>query len=188
MTDTASGRPGSMLAERLLGIGIFALTAFQLYQSSQVATTPRGTPAREALQQMHYSVGLLVLVLVIPRLYLWWQRPRPARPLSVPLSADAFAREICLLFYVTALLFASTGPINAWANGHHVTLFGLPIPALVEPGYRLTMLFGYLHSAIGMWVFGLLALGIGVAIYQRLRYKAPLLRMLPGFAWSRSGS
>lgn len=186
MTTPRDARRGSR-AEILLGIAIFALTAFQLYQSTKVATTPRGTPAREALQQLHYSIGLTVLLLVIPRLWLWWKNAPLLRPARVPASSDAFARQICVLFYFTVFFFGLTGPMLAWADNHHISWFGLvPVPNLVEPSYRLVALFGYLHSAIGMWIFGLLALGIVTSAWQFLRYRAPLLRMLPGMAWSRS--
>lgn len=178
----------SRLWEKLLGTAIFALVIFQLYQSTKVGTTPRGTPAREALQESHYSVGLLLLLLVLPRLYLWWRNPRPAPPANMPFSADAFAREICFLGYFTVLLFVTTGPIFAWSEGHHVSFFGLPIPSLIDANYRVQVALGFIHSAVGMWVFLLPTLAIIVAIYQAIRYKAPLLRMLPWTNWSRNAA
>ena len=66
--------------ERALAVLIFALVLFQMYQSSKVGVTPRGTPAREALQHLHIANGLSVLLLLVPRLWLWFTLPRPARP------------------------------------------------------------------------------------------------------------
>jgi len=186
MSDSRTSR---VVAANLLSAAIFLLTLFQLYQSTKVGTTPRGTPAREALQHLHISVGLVLLLLVLPRLWLWWRNPRPARPSSVPLAADGFARTICLLFLCTILAFCVTGPLFAWSEGHAVALFGLvQVPALLEKGYRAQTLLGYLHSAFGFWIFYLLGLALVVSIYQRVRYKAPLLRMLPAMRWSGSRS
>ncbi|NDB16903.1 MAG: hypothetical protein EB018_08445, partial [Gammaproteobacteria bacterium] len=53
------------LVERLLSLAIFALVLFQMYQSTKVGVTPRGSAAREALQHLHISNGLTVLLLLI---------------------------------------------------------------------------------------------------------------------------
>ena len=74
--------------ERLLSVLIFALVLFQMYQSTKVGVTPRGTAAREALQHLHISNGLSVLLLLIPRFWLWFTLPRPVRPTRVPPAAD----------------------------------------------------------------------------------------------------
>lgn len=187
MTATHPGR-GSY-ASRLLSLALFALVIFQLYQSSKVGTTPRGTPAREALQHLHISVGLLLLLLVIPRLWLWWREPRPAPPTGVPYPADAFARTLCLLCLCTVLAFGLTGPLFAWSEGHAVALFRLPpLPPLIEPSYAAQVLLGYCHSAIGFWIFYLVALALVVSVYQRVRYRAPLFRLLPATAWNSERS
>jgi superoxide oxidase len=170
----------------ILSVAIFLLVIFQLYQSSKVGTTPRGTAAREALQHTHISAGLIALLLVLPRLWLWRALPRPAAPIGMPAGADALARKINLAFYLTVLFFGISGPLFAWSEGHPVTLLGLvTVPSPIAPGYRPSVTFGYFHSACGFWLFYLAAFAAGVAIYQRLRYRAPLLRLLPMIAWGR---
>jgi len=168
----------------LLSVVIFVLVVYQLYLSSKVGVTPRGTAARDALQHAHISTGLIALLLVIPQLWLWRVLPRPAVPAGVPPGADNLARKVNLAFYLTVLFFAVSGPFFAWSEGHVVSLFGLiTIPALIDPAYQSSVTFGYFHSACGFWVFYLAVFAVGLAIYQRLRYHAPLLRMLPVMAW-----
>jgi cytochrome c len=175
------------LVSRAVAVAIFALFCFQLYQSTKVGVTPRGTAAREALQHLHISVGLVILLLVLIRLVLWWREPSPSRPASVPPSADRFARTLCFLGLLTMLAFCLTGPLFAWSEGHAVSLFGLvTLPPLLDTSYQGQVRLGYAHSAIGFWVFYWAALSFLTAIYQRIRYKAPLLRMLPAFAWSHA--
>ncbi len=170
----------------LLSVVIFVLVVYQLYLSSKVGVTPRGTAARDALQYAHVSTGLVALILVIPRLWLWRVLPRPAVPAGVPAGADNLARKVNLAFYLTVLFFVVSGPLFAWSEGHVVSLFGLiTVPALIKSTYQLSVTFGYFHSACGFWIFYLAAFAVGLAIYQRLRYHAPLLRMLPAMAWGR---
>ncbi|MEY3712852.1 MAG: hypothetical protein RL321_472, partial [Pseudomonadota bacterium] len=55
---------------RVLSIAILLLVLFQMYQSSKVGVTPRGTAAREALQHLHISNGLTILLLLSIRTWL----------------------------------------------------------------------------------------------------------------------
>jgi cytochrome b561 len=186
MNNANAASSGKLLWSRLLSSAIFVVVIVQLYQSSKVATTPRGTPAREALQYLHIATGLVALLLVLPRLWLWKQLPRPAIPAGVPAPADALARKTNLAFYLTVLFFGLSGPLFAWSEGHAVSLFGLlKIPSPITPSYQLSVTFGYFHSACGFWILYLIAFATGLAIYQRLRYRAPLLRMLPVMSWGR---
>jgi cytochrome b561 len=170
----------------LLSVAIFVLVVYQLYLSSKVGVTPRGTAAREALQHAHISTGLVALLLVIPRLWLWRVLPRPAVPAGVPVAADNLARKVNLAFYLTVLFFGISGPLFAWSEGHVVSLFGvITLPAIIRSTYQSSVTYGYFHSACGFWVFYLAVFAIGLAIYQRLRYRAPLLRMLPVMAWGQ---
>jgi cytochrome c len=46
---------------------------------------------------------------------------------------------------------------------------------------------GYLHSAIGFWIFLLTGFTVLVGLWQALRYRAPPWRLLPAFDWGGSG-
>lgn len=174
------------LAERILSVLIFAGVLWQFYQSTKVGVTPRGTEARALLQHNHISLGLTLLVLVIPRLWLWWRAPRPARPARVPLAADALARHCNLAFYLTVLALCLTGPFFAWSEGHAASWYGVvTLPPLVEPSYRVSVALGYTHSVIGFWFIYLTVFSVAVALWQLLRYRVSPLRMLPGFGWGR---
>ena len=183
----APQRPQSMrlvTLEKALSLAIFALCLFQLYQSTKVGVTPRGTPARAALTHLHLSVGLTVLPLVLLRLWLWRRLPRPARPQRVPASADALARHCNFAFYLTVLGFCLTGPLFAWADGHVVGWFDVfTLPAPFAPSYRLSVTLGYLHSTLGFWVLYLAGFTLLVGLWQALRYRIAPWRLLPATGW-----
>jgi cytochrome c len=177
------------LLERVLSLAIFALVLFQMYQSTKVGVTPRGTAAREALQHLHISTGLTVLVLLVPRLWLWFLMPRPVRPTRVPAAADELARHCNFALYLTLAGFCLTGPLFAWSEGHAVSWFGvLTLPALVPPGYRLSVTLGYLHSTIGFLIIYLAGFTVLVALWQALRYRVPPWRLLPALGWGSAGT
>ena len=113
-------------------------------------------------------------------------RRRPAVPDGVPVGADNLARKVNLAFYLTVLFFGLSGPLFAWSEGHVVSLFGLiTLPAPIDSNYQSSVTLGYFHSACGFWIIYLAVFAVGLAVYQRLRYRAPLLRMLPVMAWGR---
>lgn len=180
--------PGAALiaTERVLSVLIFLGVVWQLYQSTKVGVTPRGTPAREALQHQHISLGLTMLALVLARLWVWARMPRPARPARVPAAADALARHCNFAFYLTVLALGLTGPFFAWSEGHAASWYGMvTLPALIDPSYRVAVTLGYLHSVLGFWMLYLTGFSVCVALWQLLRYRISPLRMLPGFGWGR---
>lgn len=188
MVMSAESRPGLLLLERVLSMAIFALVIFQMYQSTKVGVTPRGTAAREALQHLHISNGLTILLLLVPRLWLWFTLPRPLRPTRVPPAADSLARRCNLALYLTLAGFCVTGPLFAWSEGHAVAWYGLvELPYLLPASYRLSQTLGYLHSAFGFFIIVAFAFAILVAVWQLLRYRIAPWRMLPGFAWGGVG-
>lgn len=179
----ASGR----LAAQVLAVLIFALVAFQMYQSTKVGTTPRGTAARELLQHRHVAVGLTILMLLLPRLWLWWRLPREPRPTRVPVAADDLARRCILAIHLLLLALCLIGPFFAWSEGHAVSWFGVfTLPPMIDAGYRASVTLGYLHSAVSFALPVLVVFTVGVALWQALRYRVGPWRMLPALPWSDS--
>lgn len=174
--------------ERVLGAIIFALVVFQMYQSTKVGVTPRGTEARAALQHLHISNGLTILALLLPKLWLYWRSPAPACPTRVPPAADVLARRCVGAFHFALLAFVATGPLFAWSEGHTVSWYGIvTFPALIAAGYRPSVTLGYLHSATGFFLPVLLAFTLLLALYQALRYRIGPWRLLPLFGWGGAG-
>lgn len=170
--------------ERLLGVSIFALALVQMYQSTKVGVTPRGTAAREALQQLHISTGLTILLLLLPKLWLYATSAAAVRPTRVAPAADLLARRCVGAFHFALLAFCLSGPLFAWSEGHTVAWYGLvSLPALIPASYRASVTLGYLHSATGFFLPVLAVFTVIVGLWQMLRYRIGPWRLLPGFAW-----
>jgi cytochrome b561 len=175
----AAGRQDSF--STLLGVLIFAIFTYLFYDTITIPETPLDPPAaRLILRAFHYTLGLSVWGLVATRLYWWWRGPRPSPPPGLPPAAFAFSRAILLALLVTFFVTAIIGAIYAYADGQPVSFYGIRLPTLIPESYPLRAFGGYFHSAFGFYYLGLVALWLLVGIYQHLRYRAGLLRLLPG--------
>lgn len=170
---------------RLLSIAIFALVVFQMYQSSKVGVTPRGTAAREALQHLHISNGLTILMLLLTRAALVWRLPSIPFSTRMPASADLFARRLVGALWWTLAVFVLTGPLFAWSESHAVGWYGwITLPAVLPPSYRLSVTFGYFHSATGFLLIVASVATLLTGFWQSLRYRVAPWRLLPGVPWA----
>lgn len=165
----------------LLGALIFAIFTYLFYDTVTIPTTPLDPPdARLVLRAFHYTLGISVWVLVAIRLYWWWRGPKPSPPTGLPPAAFAFSRAILLALFLTFFVTAIVGALYAYADGQPVSLYGIHLPVVIPRSYPLRVFGGYFHSAFGFYYLGLVALWLLVGLYQHLRYRAGLLRLLPG--------
>ena len=173
------GRQDSLAT--LLGALIFAVFTYLFYDTVMIPQSPLDPPdARLVLRAFHYTLGLSVWALVVARLYWWWRGPRLAAPAGLPAAAFAFSRAILLALLLTFFVTGMVGVLYAFADGQPVSLYGLHLPKLIPESYPLRAFGGYFHSAFGFYYLGLVALWLLVGLYQHVRYRAGLLRLLPG--------
>ena len=146
-----------------------------------IITLPR-TPLdqRYMLRLGHDSLGLVVAVLAAVRLWWFARDPAPQPPPGLPESSFAFNRAIlvalCLVFAVTGVI----GFFYAWGEGRDVVLFGITLPALIAKSETVRIPMGYLHSTLGFYYIMLFCIWVTFGLYQHLRYRAGLRRLLPG--------
>jgi len=177
--DLAAGRQDSYAT--LLGALIFAVFTYLLYDTVAIPETPLEPPdARRVLRAFHYTLGLSVWALVTLRLYWWWRGPRPSPPGGLPPAAFAFSRAILLALFLTFFVTGMLGVVYAYADGQPVSLYGFRLPALIPESDPLRAFGGYFHSALGFYYLGLVGLWLLVGLYQHARYRAGILRLLPG--------
>jgi cytochrome b561 len=166
------------LTAAVLGWLVFIACAALILNSVELPRTP--LDQRAELRALHSTLGLIVVVLVAARLIVWFRAPAPRPPVALPASSFGFNRAVLLAILFT---FAITGLIGfpyAWADGQTVILFGRPVPSLFDASPALRGLFGYAHSALAFYYLMLFATWIVFGIWQHLRYRAGLLRLLPG--------
>jgi len=131
------------------------------------------------LINLHFSLGLLILLLMVPRLRL---RLRHPVPLDASDAVSGWETRLALgthrLFYLVLLVVPLFGWAAASTRGFDVTLFGLPMPALSPQGSSLAHLAGDVHVWIMWGLIGVVALHAGAALYHRVvRQDGVLARM-----------
>jgi cytochrome b561 len=135
---------------------------------------------RATLRLVHDSLGLVLAVLAAVRLWWFARDPAPRPPPGLPESSFAFNRALlvtlCMVFAVTGVI----GFFYAWGEGRDVVLFGITLPHLVAKSEAVRIPMGYLHSTLGFYYIMLFCIWLAFGLYQHLRYRAGLGRLLPG--------
>jgi len=144
---------------------------------------PRGSEPRALMKTLHFSTGLSVLLVLLPRL---WLRLRGPVPPITPTPAPAM-RLAAHAGHAALYLFLLGMPLLGWlilsAEGASISLWGLPLPALVGVDRDAAHRYEELHelgATLGYWLIGLHA---AAGLYHHwLRRDNTLRRMLPGRA------
>jgi cytochrome b561 len=159
---------------------ILALAFFVLLYN--IISLPRtALEDRAALRAFHDSFGLVFIILSIWRLNWMVRRPGPVPPDGLPAASFAFNRAILVALYMTFVLTGVIGLFYGWGEfDREVVLFGLHLPSPYGENDAVRRLFGYLHSSLGFYYLFLIGVWLVFGLYQHLRYRAGLLRLLPG--------
>ena len=145
------------------------------------------------LVDMHKSIGLTVLGLVLLRIFWRLGHKPPPMPASYPRVEKAGAHAAHIALYAIILLLPLSGYLHdsAWtgAASHPLILFGflhfprMPIIKSFDPATKdhLHALFGAAHVTIGYVLYGLVALHLaGVIKHHVFDHESEISRMLPG--------
>ena len=132
----------------------------------------------QTLVPWHISVGVLVLVLVVPRIF-WALRNRGNRPPAPPPTALGFlAKAGHVALYAALVLMPVTGISIMLGNGYGLNVFGMQ---LVPEGAEIPWLAafgGTLHSPVA-WLLVLMVIGhAGMALAHHFVKKDGVLRRM----------
>jgi cytochrome b561 len=117
--------------------------------------------ARDFDRQLHETLGLCVLALVVLRL-LWRMMARRPDPPDVARWMDVSAKVVQGVLYLLLFALPLTAISGAWLEGHPLTLLsGIEIAPLFGPAHGAGETIAEIHTWLGdaiMWVAGLHAL------------------------------
>jgi len=142
----------------------------------------RNTPVT-TLISLHFSIGVLILGLIVVRLIWRIIHGEPAPEAGVPPWQVRSARVIHWLLYLLLVIVPLLGWINASHRGMPITFFGLfQVPQLVgthAAGWGWT---GDIHTLVAEYgILPLVGLHVAAALYHYfIRHDRVLQRMLPG--------
>ena len=135
--------------------------------------------ARDFDRQLHETLGLSVLALVLVRLA--WRAVATAPAPALPRWMEFTAKLVQAALYALMLMLPATAIAGAWLEGHPVTLLGaVEIGSPVAESHRVGAAIAWLHTWLGdaiMWLAGAHALA---ALYHHFVLKDGVLAsMLP---------
>lgn len=129
----------------------------------------------ETLVPWHVSIGSLLLVLVVFRIF-WAWRQRHRRPLQEPAMRIVVAAGHGLL-YAAMVLMPLTGIFTMIGNGYGLKVFGLQLIARGE-GIPWMASVGSLHSPVAWLLVVMIAGHAGIALLHHLVKKDGVLRRM----------
>jgi cytochrome b561 len=147
---------------------------------------PEHTPVQAYVQNIHISLGLTILVLVLVRIGVRLTHPAPPLPPEMPAWEKALARASHLLFYLLMLALPLTGWALVSLRQHPIHFWGLPWPHLPgvdelfgpSPSREVRHTVSHVHVYILMWIILLnLALHVAGALKHQFDGHPVLWRM-----------
>ena len=140
----------------------------------------RGTLARTLMVQTHFWMGLTVLLLRAPRLWLRIRRGVPPITPALPAWQGLVGGALHWLLYAFLLVQPVLGLMTAWTDGKEVMLpfVGIALPALMAPDADLAHQLEDLHKTIGSAFYWIIGFHIVAAIYHHFVRKDDTLRRM----------
>jgi len=141
---------------------------------------PRNTPDRAYFVNLHKSLGVLTLVLVVVRAGWRLSHKPPPLPASTPAWQQGGAALSHGLLYAVMLLQPVTGYLMSSFGKFGVRFFGVPLPVAGWPDPLLRGWFANAHRAIAFVLISLVAIHVMAAAGHGLLARDGVLqRMLP---------
>jgi cytochrome b561 len=147
---------------------------------------PDHTPNQQWLENIHISLGLTILILVLIRIAVRLTHKPPASPAGTPGWERVLASVIHVVFYALLLVMPLTGWALVSLGNHPISFWGLPWPHL--PGVHAIMgdptprasrqALKHFHVYIMIWIVLLsLALHVAGALKHQFDGRPVLWRM-----------
>lgn len=139
-------------------------------------------PETIKVYNLHKSIGVLVLALMVLRLVWRLITPAPALPDSLAGAERIAAKASHLLLYL--LLFAQPliGILHSNAANFPIVVFdSVTLPALIGPDDAFKKILSTVHFVTGWSILALVCLHVAAALRHHILLKDDILRrMLPG--------
>lgn len=140
----------------------------------------RGSAERQFLMDIHKSLGMTVLALMVIRIPLRGAYGQPASSVEAPWSEKAASITVHTALYALMLVMPLSGYATSSLEGRTVPWFGLfNWPNLLHDDPSLGRAIGAIHEYSGYALIGLLAMHLAAVVWHRfVRRDEVLSRML----------
>jgi cytochrome b561 len=141
-----------------------------------------GGPAQNALYDLHRSIGVTIIPLVILRILYRWTYPPLPLPADIPAMQRLTAYANHWGLYALLIVQPFTGWIATSAYRAPIVVFGLfELPPIWPENRAFSEQLFYIHTLLGLAIACLVAVHIGAALHHHfVRRDRVLLRMITG--------
>lgn len=140
----------------------------------------KGSATRAALLSWHFMLGILVFLLVWPRIAARFSGPTPDISPAPPAMQQMASKLLHLALYAFMIVMPLLGWAVLSAGGKHIPFFGLELPPLMEENKALAKTLKEVHETIGNVGYFLIGVHAVAALYHHFIVRDDtLLRMLP---------
>lgn len=159
---------------------IFALVLLAYVFINLFELFPRGSATRGNVLASHYTVGLAVLLLVLPRLLVRLRNGRPPISPTPPRWSEWLGNLTHLALYLFLLIQPALGIITLQIGAKPVRLFGVTLlPAFTDtPNRVLSHQFEHIHTTIGTVFYYVIGLHIAAALWHHFGRRDNTLRRM----------
>ncbi len=158
---------------------VLVMTAIPL--AWYATTLDRKAPMRDALVNLHRSMGFTILVLTLLRIAVRAGRAAPPLPNRISSFERGIAHIAHALLYVILLVMPISGYINSYASGHWIDWFWLfRVPSVVPHERPLAHLGSEIHHFVAWVTYILIAGHLAAIVYHQCIQRIDLLSRMTG--------
>jgi len=141
---------------------------------------PKGSDPRETMKAIHFMLGMLILLTVLPRVIFRFIGTTPAITPEPPVWQHQAAKLTHLALYLFMIVMPLLGWLVLSAAGKPIPFFGLQLPALIEKNKELAKFIKEIHETVGEIGYYLIGLHALATLYHHYwQHDNTLTRMLP---------
>lgn len=146
-----------------------------------MTSLPRGQLGKSDWVNLHKSLGLTAVILIVWRVFERARRPAPPQDPAMQAWEAVLARVTHRLIYVCMIGMPVSGYLGSSFNKYGTRFWGIALPRWGWVDERLKSIFFSLHDVTSYFLLGLIILHVGAVIkHQWLDRMRCLQRMLPG--------
>ena len=148
----------------LMGVMILATIAVGWFMTG---LDPEVSTYKYDLYDTHKAFGALLLIMIIARFILRLTSPIPRLPKTIPGYEKGLSHAAHWSIYLFMLFVPLSGYLMSNASGRPISMFGIPMPALIAADPMLAQQLHEIHGYIPYILLALVAIHIIAVIRHR---------------------
>jgi cytochrome b561 len=136
--------------------------------------------AADGLRRIHETLGVLVFIVVVPRLLWRLVGSTPAKR-QMPRWMTVAAKLVQFALYVLLVAIPATAVLGTWLEGIPITLPGFDIAPQITKAHGLGQLIMEIHTTLGNSILWVAGVHVAAALFHHFYLRDEVFRsMIPG--------